>query len=318
MTARGYGTVDNDRVGKQFRTRGFFPCTNSCVAVPQDMYYAVEHFGEFQYILDPGCAWLCGCCYGLRAISRRVEQNDVIIGTKTSDNVFVQVRVAVQQSVSPKEAREAIYELANVGAQVDSYVADVVRSQVPLMTLDESFEKKDGISNAVLHALEDNMAKYGFRIHKALVTEITPSKDIQDSMNEINKQKRLRDAAVMAAEAEKVRVVTAASAAADAACLQGEGIARQRSAIVQGLRESITQGTDETLTSEKISELLLISQYFETLKEVGANSKSNAICIPHSPSEGGVSQIRTVSAVAAQKKSSEQNRVFCLVGAFLW
>jgi len=282
--------VDNDRVGKQFRTRGFFPCTNSCVAVPQDMYYAVEHFGEFKYILDPGCAWvgldLCGCCYGLRAISRRVEQNDVIIGTKTSDNVFVQVRVAVQQSVSPKEAREAIYELANVGAQVDSYVADVVRSQVPLMTLDESFEKKDDISNAVLHALEDNMAKYGFRIHKALVTEITPSKDIQDSMNEINKQKRLRDAAVMAAEAEKVRVVTAASAAADAACLQGEGIARQRSAIVQGLRESITQGTDETLTSEKISELLLISQYFETLKEVGANSKSNAIFIPHSPSEG--------------------------------
>jgi len=282
--------VDNDRVGKQFRTRGFFPCTNSCVAVPQDMYYAVEHFGEFKHILDPGCACvgldLCGCCYGLRAISRRVEQNDVVIGTKTSDNVFVQVRVAVQQSVSPKEAREAIYELANVGAQVDSYVADVVRSQVPLMTLDESFEKKDDISNAVLHALEDNMAKYGFRIHKALVTEITPSKDIQDSMNEINKQKRLRDAAVMAAEADKVRVVTAASAAADAACLQGEGIARQRSAIVQGLRESITQGTGETLTSEKISELLLISQYFETLKEVGANSKSNAIFIPHSPSEG--------------------------------
>jgi len=277
-------------VGKQFSTTGILLFSNSFVSVPQDMCYAVEHFGEFQKILEPGCTYvgfdLCGICYGLRAISRRVEQNEVIVGTKTSDNVFVQVRVAVQQSVIPKQAREAIYELANVGAQVDSYVADVVRSQVPLMTLDESFKNKDDISNAVQHALEDNMAKYGFMIHKALVTEIMPSKDVQDSMDEINKQKRLRDAAVMAAEADKIRVVSAASAAADAACLQGEGIARQRSAIIQGLRESITQGTGETLTSDKISELMLVSQYFETLKEVGANSKSNAVFIPHSPQEG--------------------------------
>merc|ERR1719335_1579715 len=148
--------------------------------------------------------------------------------------------------------------------------------------LDEAFEKKDDISHAIQEKLTMEMANFGFRIHKALVTELEPDASVVASMNEINKQRRLRDASVMAAEAEKIKVVKAAEAAADAAQLQGEGIARQRRAIIDGLRDSITHGSDETLSTEKISELLLITQYFETLRDVAANSKAQTVFLPHS------------------------------------
>merc|ERR1712187_299045 len=176
-----------------------------------------------------------------------------------------------------------------VPAQIDSYVSDVVRSQLPKMTLDEAFEKKDDISDACLEQLSKNMKEYGFEIHKALVTELVPNAEVVQSMNEINRQKRLRDAAIMAAEAEKVKVVKAAEASADAAQLQGEGIARQRRAIIDGLRDSITHGTAETLSTEKVSELLLITQYFETLRDIAASSKAQTVFLPHSA--GAVSDV---------------------------
>mmetsp|Transcript_19364 Transcript_19364/g.56242 ORF Transcript_19364/g.56242 Transcript_19364/m.56242 type:complete len:296 (-) Transcript_19364:246-1133(-) len=268
--------------------RGCLPCTNCFATVPQDKWYAVENFGKFSHMLGPGLSFAgpdcCGCCITFRSITSRVEQNNVNVQTKTKDNVFVTARVAVQQSVRPDNAVDAMYKLANVHAQIDSYVSDVVRSSVPHMTLDESFEKKDDISNAVQKKLEEQMTAYGFQIHKALVTELVPNAEVVQSMNEINKQKRLRDAAIMAAEAEKVRVVKAAEAAADASQLQGEGIARQRRAIVDGLRESITHGTGESLNTDKISELLLITQYFETLRDIAANSKAQTVFLPHSAS----------------------------------
>merc|ERR1719236_234998 len=150
------------------------------------------------------------------------------------------------------------------------------------MTLDEAFEKKDDISVAIQDKLMKEMAAYGFQIHKALVTEVQPDASVQQSMNEINKQRRLRDASVMAAEAEKIKVVKAAEASADAAQLQGEGIARQRRAIIDGLRDSITHGSQESLSTQKITELLLITQYFETLRDVAANTKATTVFLPHS------------------------------------
>jgi regulator of protease activity HflC (stomatin/prohibitin superfamily) len=256
------------------------------VTVPQDRWYAVESFGKFSHILKPGLSFagvdLAGCCISFRSISSRVEQITVVVNTKTRDNVFVTVNVAVQQSVKPEKVEEAMYKLANVSAQIDSYVADVVRSQVPLMTLDEAFERKDDVSDAIQKKLLEEMSSYGFQIHKALVTELTPDASVQQSMNEINKQKRLRDASIMAAEAEKIKVVKNAEASADAAQLQGEGIARQRRAIIDGLRDSITHGTDEKLSTEKVSELLLITQYFETLRDIAATSKAQTVFLPHS------------------------------------
>jgi len=299
-----YGTLhgptgQSSRAGMQKRESGCIPCGNCFVTVPQDRYYAVERFGHFTGILESGlhCVGfdICGLCITFRSITRRVEQNECVIETKTKDNVFLLARVAVQQSVIRDHAKSAIYELSDVGAQVDSYVADVVRSQLPKMTLDEVFENKDSISRAVQDALSGSMTEYGFTIHKALVTELKPSQEVMNSMNEINKQKRLRDAAMMAAEADKIRVVKKAEADSESARLQGEGIAKQREAIVDGLKRSVTSGTDEQLSSDKVSELLLITQYFETLKDIGANPKTNAVFIPHSGGGGGAdisSQIR--------------------------
>jgi len=277
----------------QRQERGCLPCGNCFVTVPQDKWYAVEKFGKFDSILKPGLAFagidVCGTCISFRSITSRVEQNLVRVQTKTKDNVFVTAMVAVQQSVEPDKVENAMYKLTDVHQQIDSYVSDVVRSQVPLMLLDEAFEKKDDISNAIQQKLTHEMAHYGFVIHKSLVTELTPNAEVMQSMNEINKQKRLRDASIMAAEGEKIKVVKAAEAAADAAQLQGEGIARQRRAIIDGLRDSITHGTQESLSTDKISELLLITQYFETLRDIAANTKAQTVFLPHSA--GAVSDV---------------------------
>jgi len=270
----------------QRQESGCLPCTNCFVTVPQDKYFAVEKFGKYSHMLKPGLAFagfdMMGCCVNYRSITSRVDQIVVSVHTKTKDNVFVTVKVAVQQSVKPENTVDAMYKLSDVHAQIDSYVSDVVRSSVPHMTLDASFEKKDDISNQVQGKLTIEMANYGFQIHKALVTELVPNNEVVQSMNEINKQKRLRDAAIMAAEGDKVKVVKAAEAAADAAQLQGEGIARQRRAIIDGLRDSITHGTGEDLSTDKISELLLITQYFETLRDIAASSKAQTVFLPHS------------------------------------
>jgi len=247
---------------------------------------AVENFGKFNKTLPPGLQMAgfdcCGICISFRAISARVDQTFVTVTTKTKDNVFVVAKVAVQHRVREKSVELALYQLSDVQGQIDSYVSDVVRSYVPVMTLDEAFEKKDDISDAVQKKLTTEMEAYGLEIRKALVTEVNPDASVVASMNEINKQKRLRDAALMAAEAEKIKAVKAAEAAADAAQLQGEGIARQRRAIIDGLRDSITHGTGENLSTSQISELLLITQYFETLRDVAANNKSSTVFLNHS------------------------------------
>eukprot|EP00419_Tripos_fusus_P013540 CAMPEP_0172734620 /NCGR_PEP_ID=MMETSP1074-20121228/110315_1 /TAXON_ID=2916 /ORGANISM="Ceratium fusus, Strain PA161109" /LENGTH=307 /DNA_ID=CAMNT_0013563435 /DNA_START=40 /DNA_END=960 /DNA_ORIENTATION=- len=294
------GAAHNHKAGVQHQAHGLCSCTNCLVSVDQDMFVAVERFGQFDKVIGPGLSCLgcdlCGICIGLRSVTRRVDQNECVIETKTKDNVFVAVRVAIQQSVMADRAESAFYRLANVDSQIDSYVADVVRSHVPKMVLDEAFENKDSISLAIQEQLCKHMTDYGFTIHSALVTEVRPSQDVVNSMNEINKQKRLRDAAVMAAEAEKIRIVVKAEADAESARLQGVGIAEQRSAIVDGLRASIAGGEiDAKLTNDRVCELLLITQYFETLKEIGTNNTSQAVFIPHSSNDAVMdvaSQIR--------------------------
>jgi len=274
--------------------RGCLPCCNCLVTVPQDKWYAAEMFGSFKSLHGPGLSWVgcdvCGVCITLRSITSRVEQLLVMVPTKTQDNVFVEVVVAVQFSVNPQSANDAFYKLSDVGAQIDSYVSDVVRSQIPKMPLDDTFENKDRISVAVQEDLSSHMAGFGFQIHKALVTDISVSREVMQSMNEINKQKRLRDASIMAAEAEKIRVVKAAEADADAACLVGEGIARQRSAIVQGLRDSVSQ-TGRDISTNDVTELLLVTQYFETLRDIGSHDNCKAYFLPDN--DGDVdSQVR--------------------------
>lgn len=259
---------------------GFFTVKQQTAAI-------VERFGRFKRIAGAGLNFKIPLIDKVAGrISLRVQQLDVKVETKTKDNVFVVVMVSVQYFVIPEKVVDAFYKLQNAEAQITSYVYDVVRARVPNIILDDVFETKDDIAQAVKIELEQIMDDFGYGILKALVTDIDPDAKVKASMNEINAAQRLRVAAVEQAEADKIRVVKAAEAEAESKALQGKGIADQRTAIVNGLQESVTQfkNTVEGTSAQDVMNLVLMTQYFDTLKDVGLSSNSNTIMIPHSPS----------------------------------
>lgn len=266
---------------------------NCAICVEADELRAVEYFGEFVDIKAGGFHFLgldvMGLCYNTRSASTRIQENHVRCETKTSDDVFVKVDVAVQTEIIPKKAKEAIYKLENPGRQIDSYVANVVRGKVPKLKLDEVFLAKDEIAQDVKNQLVHNMEEFGFCIHSVLIVDIDPDPKVKQAMNEINAAKRLRQAATDKAEAQKIMQVKAAEADAESKYLQGQGIARQRAAIVDGLKASFGIGDDEgNMDSEKVRELLLITQYFDTLEKM-SNGNATTIFMPHTV--GGMSEI---------------------------
>lgn len=235
----------------------------------------VEDLGQFKKLLDPGLHCItCPLQSVVARLSLRIQQLDVICETKTKDNVFVQVAVAVQFRVLVDSAYDAYYRLTDPRNQIQSYVFDVVRSTVPKMELDEAFASKAEVARAVLDQLKDVMKDYGYEIKNCLVTDLSPDHKVKASMNEINASRRLKEAAAHKAEADKVRQVKAAEADAEARYLSGLGVARQRKAIVQGLQDSIGDFAEEVegATPKDVMDILLLSQYFDTLSAVGANS----------------------------------------------
>jgi len=218
-------------------------------------------------------------------VNLRVQQLDVEIETKTEDNVFVRMVVAVQYFVLPEKIYDAFYKLENANRQITSFVFDVVRAQVPKIKLDDVFEKKDDIANIVESELAQVMEGFGYGILKALVTDIDPDAKVKMSMNEINAAQRMRVAATERGEADRILKVKAAEGDAQSKALQGRGIADQRQAIVAGLRDSVDEFRKSVpgTTAKDVMNLVLMTQYFDMLKEIGASSRSNAILIPHSP-----------------------------------
>ncbi len=218
-------------------------------------------------------------------VNLRVQQLDVDIETKTEDNVFVRMVVAVQYYVLPDKVYDAFYKLDDAQRQITSFVFDVVRAQVPKIRLDDVFEKKDDIANIVKSELAQVMDGFGYGILKALVTDIDPDAKVKGSMNEINAAQRMRVAATEKGEADKILRVKAAEGEAQSKALQGRGIADQRQAIVAGLRDSVDEFRKSVpgTTAKDVMNLVLMTQYFDMLKEIGASSRTNAILIPHSP-----------------------------------
>lgn len=199
--------------------------------------------------------------------------------TKTQDNVFVKVCVAVQVEPVAEKAYEAIYRLSNPQGQIDSYVSDVIRGQVPTLKLDALFESKDEIAQAVKERLCKSMGEYGYLIHQVLVTDLRPDDKVRHAMNEIDANRRLRVAAAEKAEAEKVLKVKAAEADAESKFLQGQGVARQRTAIVEGLKHAVG-GSHGEMDPKTVQELLLITQYFDTLERL-AHGNATTVFMPH-------------------------------------
>lgn len=277
----------------------------SVFTVDQQTAAVVQCFGKFVRVATPGLnfkipwiEWVAG------RPNLRVQQLDVKVETKTEDNVFVQFVVSVQYYVMPEKVYEAFYKLNDPTKQITSFVFDVVRARVPKIRLDDVFEKKDEIADAVKGELTQVMDDFGYGIVKTLVTDIDPDEKVKESMNEINSAQRLRMAASEKGEADRILKVKAAEADAQSKALQGEGIANQRKAIVNGLRQSVdeSQKTVPGATAQDVMNLVLMTQYFDTLKEIGASSQTNTILIPHSPGNLSdlASQMRNAMITADQ------------------
>ena len=247
----------------------------------------VERFGKFKKVAKPGLNIKVPFVETTtRPISLRVRQLEVNIETKTKDNVFVTIPVAVQYVIGEENVVDAYYKLDNPEEQIRSYVFDTVRSSLSTMNLDTAFESKDDIASSVESRLSESMARYGFQIVNTLVTDISPDQKVRDSMNNINAAQRDRDAAQSLAEADKIKRVTQAEAEADARRLQGEGVAAQRKAIATGIAEQYEMlkrvGIEDTA-----EQLLLMNQYFDTLGEVARHGRSNVLFLPSNPGSTG-------------------------------
>lgn len=273
--------------------------------VQQQTAALVQRLGKFQRIAEPGIHFKLPMVERVAGtVNLRVQQLDVKVETKTSDNVFVHVVVSVQFYVLPDKIYEAFYKLDDPAKQITSFVFDVVRARVPTIKLDDVFEKKDEIADAVKNELAQVMDDFGYGIVKALVTDIDPDAKVKESMNEINAAQRLRVAATEKGEAEKILKVKGAEADAESKALSGKGIADQRRAIVEGLRESVDefQKTVPGTSAQDVMNLILMTQYFDTLKDIGEKSASNTILIPHSPGHMSdlASQMRDAVITAGQ------------------
>jgi len=253
----------------------------------------IERFGKFQSIRFSGLSVIIPFIDSKASIvNLRVQQLDVTVETKTLDNVFVNLQVSVQYQVRKEYVKEAYYSLQNAKNQIASYVFDDVRAEVPKLELDDVFAKKEDIAIAVQTNIAESMAEYGYSIIKALITDIDPDSKVKDAMNRINAAKRDREAAEEEGEAQKIMIVKEAEAEAESKRLSGEGIAQQRLEIVRGFKESVEdfKKSLDTVTHEEIMQFVLMTQYFDTIKDIGANSKNSSILMPHSP--GGMKEFQ--------------------------
>ncbi len=259
--------------------RSFFTVNTAQVAI-------ITRFGKFLRVAEAGLNWKSPLFDSVAAIvSLRVNQITLTVETKTKDNVFVTIPISVQNRVRPENVADAYYKLADPQAQIKSYVEQVILGHVPGMTLDEVFASQSSIAAAVKKELDSDMTAFGYEIVNVLVTDIVPDAKVKSAMNDINAAQREQVAAAARGEAEKILVVKKAEAEADSKALQGQGIANQRKAIIEGLQASIEQFQKvvEGASAKEVMQLVMVTQYFDTLKAIGENDKTSTLFLSHSP-----------------------------------
>ncbi len=271
--------------------------------VKQQSAALIERFGRFMSVKSSGLQFKIPFVDRVAGrISLKIQQLDVLVETKTKDNVFVKLKVSVQFVVSADKVYEAFYKLENPYEQINAYVFDVVRAEVPKMKLDDVFERKDDIANAIKGELSEAMEGYGYGIVKALVTDIDPDHTVKDAMNRINAAEREKLAAEYEGESERIRIVAKAKAEAESKRLQGQGIADQRREIARGLEESVEVLNRVGINSQEASALIVVTQHYDTLQSMGENANSNLIMLPNSPTSGSnMLAEMTASFVASQQ-----------------
>jgi regulator of protease activity HflC (stomatin/prohibitin superfamily) len=257
----------------------FFTVNTAQVAI-------ITRFGKFLRVAEPGLNWKVPYFDSVAGtVSLRVNQITLTMETKTKDNVFVTIPISVQNRVRPEKVFDAYYKLADPVAQIKSYVEQVILGHVPGMTLDEVFASQSSIAATVKRELDADMATFGYEIVNVLVTDIVPDAKVKSAMNDINAAQREQVAANARGEAEKILVVKKAEAEAESKALQGQGIANQRKAIIEGLQTSVEQFQKavEGASSKEVMQLVLVTQYFDTLKSIGESNKTSTLFLTHSP-----------------------------------
>ena len=277
--------------------------------VKQQSAAVVERLGKFHSVRRPGFHLLIPIIDRIAGrVNLRIQQLDVLVETKTKDDVFVKIKVSVQFVILREKIFEAFYKLENPHDQITSYVFDVVRAEVPKLKLDYVFEKKDDIAIAIKRELQDAMNTYGYDIIKALVTDIDPAQQVKEAMNRINAAEREKTAAEYDGEAERIRIVAKATAEAESKRLQGQGIADQRREIAKGLEESVEVLNTVGINSQEASALIVITQHYDTLQAISENTKSNLILLPNNPSSASDMLTQMTTSFMAANKIGELDK----------
>ena len=266
----------------------------------------IERFGKFHSIRQSGLQLKIPVIDRIAGkLSLKIQQLDVIIETKTKDDVFVKLKVSVQYKVIKEKVYEAFYKLDFPHEQITSYVFDVVRAEVPKMILDDVFLKKDDIAIAVKSELNVAMMEYGYDIIKTLVTDIDPDAQVKEAMNRINASEREKVAAQFEGDAARILIVEKAKAEAESKRLQGQGIADQRREIVRGLEESVSVLNKVDINSQEASALIVVTQHYDTLQSIGQETNSNLILLPNSPQAGSEMLNNMVASFTASNQIGE-------------
>lgn len=290
------------------RESGCLPCTNSFVVVKQDQFVAVEHFGRYYQLLSPGFSCtgfdVCGCCIRLRTMSRRIEQLRLVAQTLTLDHVSVDVSVAVQFAPNPERISEAMYSLSDPHSQIKAYVADAMRALISQRSVDDVFASRDEMSRAAEQRLKLEMANFGFDIHHVLVTEILPDVQVIQAMTDLVVSTQALRAAIVATEGSRIVQIAQAEGAAHAAHLRGEATARRVGAILQGLRAATAEASAGVLTPALAVELLLMTEYFETLRQAAQESEGQVVFISTKLAESARSDLGAKAVTAKPTQHS--------------
>lgn len=275
--------------------------------VKQQTAAIIERFGKFTSVRNSGIQIKIPLIDKVAGrVNLRIQQLDVIVETKTKDDVFVRLKISVQFQVVKSNVYDAFYKLEDPQNQITSYVFDVVRSEVPKMKLDDVFERKDDIAIAVKSELNQSMTDYGYDIIKTLVTDIDPDQQVKIAMNRINASEREKVAAEYEAEAERIKIVAKARAEAESKRLQGQGIADQRREIARGLEESVEVLNNVGINSQEASALIVVTQHYDTLQSIGEETNSNLILLPNSPQAGSDMLNNMIASFVASNQIGEE------------
>ena len=277
--------------------------------VKQQTAFIIERFGKFQSIRSAGLHFKIPLIDRIAArLSLRIQQLDVVVETKTNDDVFVQLKISVQYQILKDKVYDAYYRLQNPHEQLTAYIFDLVRAEIPKMILDDVFEKKDDIAFAVKRDLKEAMLDYGYDIIKALVTDIDPDASVKQAMNRINAAEREKVAAQHEGDAQRILIVERAKAEAESKRLQGKGIADQRREIAKGLEESVDTLNKAGINPQEASALIVITQHYDTLQAIGSESESNLILLPNNPNAASNMLNDMTASLLAANKINEMNK----------